>query len=94
MVGYAVGPRPGALIYNLAHNWATGVAVLVLVAAIAAAAMRFRVAPLAGAAAILLLPSAGGVVDTGISITFEGPISTLPSRDGLMASTPSLERPK
>ena len=30
MVGYAVGPRPGALIYNLAHNWATGVAVLVL----------------------------------------------------------------
>ena len=39
------------------------VAVLVLVAAIAAAAMRFRVAPLAGAAAILLLPFAGGVVN-------------------------------
>ena len=28
MVGYLVGPRPGALIYNLAHNWAVGVAVL------------------------------------------------------------------
>ena len=28
MVGYVVGPRPGALIYNLAHNWAAGVAVL------------------------------------------------------------------
>ena len=30
MVGYLVGPRPGALIYNLAHNWAAGVAVLAL----------------------------------------------------------------
>jgi hypothetical protein len=30
MIGYVVGPRPGALIYNLAHNWATGVAVLAL----------------------------------------------------------------
>ena len=28
MVGYLVGPRPGALIYNLAHNWALGVTVL------------------------------------------------------------------
>jgi len=39
------------------------VAVLVLVAAIAAGAMRFRVAPLAGAAALLLIPFAGGVVN-------------------------------
>jgi len=39
------------------------VAVLLLVAAIAAAAMRFRVAPLAGVAAILLIPFAGGVVN-------------------------------
>jgi len=38
-------------------------AVLVLVAAIAMAAMRFRVAPLAGAAALLLVPFAGGVVN-------------------------------
>ena len=30
MVGYLGGPRPGAMIYNLAHNWATGVAVLAL----------------------------------------------------------------
>lgn len=30
MVGYLAGPRPGALIYNLAHNWAVGVAVLAL----------------------------------------------------------------
>ncbi len=30
MVGYLVGPRPGALIYNVVHNWATGVAVLAL----------------------------------------------------------------
>jgi hypothetical protein len=28
MVGYLVGPRLGALIYNLAHNWVAGVAVL------------------------------------------------------------------
>jgi hypothetical protein len=39
------------------------VAVLVLVAALAAAAMRFRVAPLAGAAALVLVPFAGGVVN-------------------------------
>jgi hypothetical protein len=30
MVGYLAGPRPGALIYNLVHNWAIGVAVLAL----------------------------------------------------------------
>jgi hypothetical protein len=30
MVGYLVGPRPGSVIYNLAHNWAIGVAVLAL----------------------------------------------------------------
>ena len=30
MIGYLAGPRPGALIYNLAHNWAAGVAVLAL----------------------------------------------------------------
>lgn len=28
MVGYVAGPRPGAFLYNLAHNWATGLAVL------------------------------------------------------------------
>ncbi len=30
MVGYLGGPRSGALIYNLVHNWAAGVAVLAL----------------------------------------------------------------
>jgi hypothetical protein len=30
MVGYLAGPRSGALIYNLVHNWAIGVAVLAL----------------------------------------------------------------
>ena len=30
MVGYVVGPRPGAVVYNLAHNWAAGVTVLAL----------------------------------------------------------------
>jgi len=30
MAGYLAGPRLGALVYNLAHNWATGVAVLAL----------------------------------------------------------------
>ena len=30
MVGYLGGPRSGALIYNVLHNWATGVAVLAL----------------------------------------------------------------
>jgi hypothetical protein len=39
------------------------VAVLSLVAALAAAAMRFRAAPLAGAAALVLIPFAGGVVN-------------------------------
>ncbi|HEY1218787.1 MAG: hypothetical protein ABSE42_06660 [Bryobacteraceae bacterium] len=39
------------------------VAVLLLVAVAAAAAVRFRVAPLAGAAALLLIPFAGGVVN-------------------------------
>ena len=39
------------------------VAVLVLVSAAAVAAMRFRVAPLAGVAALLLIPFAGGVVN-------------------------------
>jgi Domain of unknown function (DUF4260) len=28
MIGYAAGPRPGAVVYNLAHNWAVGLAVL------------------------------------------------------------------
>jgi hypothetical protein len=28
MVGYLAGPRPGAILYNLAHNWLTGLAVL------------------------------------------------------------------
>ncbi len=30
MVGYLGGPRPGALVYNLAHNWVAGLAVLAL----------------------------------------------------------------
>jgi hypothetical protein len=30
MVGYLAGPRPGAVIYNLVHNWAVGVGVLAL----------------------------------------------------------------
>ncbi len=30
MAGYLVGPQPGALVYNLAHNWAAGVVVLSL----------------------------------------------------------------
>ena len=30
MAGYLAGPRPGALLYNLFHNWAIGVAVLAL----------------------------------------------------------------
>jgi hypothetical protein len=28
MVGYLAGPSPGAMTYNLAHNWATGLAVI------------------------------------------------------------------
>ena len=28
MIGYAAGPGPGAVVYNLAHNWAVGLAVL------------------------------------------------------------------
>jgi hypothetical protein len=30
MAGYLAGPRAGAALYNLAHNWAAGVAVLAL----------------------------------------------------------------
>jgi len=28
MVGYVAGPRVGAVVYNLAHNWLTAIAVL------------------------------------------------------------------
>lgn len=28
MLGYLLGPRPGAALYNLAHNWAIGLLVL------------------------------------------------------------------
>jgi hypothetical protein len=28
MVGYLVGPHPGAIVYNLAHNWFTAAVVL------------------------------------------------------------------
>lgn len=28
MLGYLRGPHPGAIAYNIAHNWATGAAVL------------------------------------------------------------------
>jgi Domain of unknown function (DUF4260) len=28
MAGYLAGPRPGAIVYNLAHNWAIGLAAL------------------------------------------------------------------
>ncbi len=44
------------------YHWRR-VAVLLLVAAIAAAAVRFRLAPLAAAAVLLLIPLAGGVVN-------------------------------
>ena len=27
-IGYLAGPRPGAMVYNLAHNWAVGLLVL------------------------------------------------------------------
>jgi hypothetical protein len=30
MIGYLLGPRPGAVLYNVAHNWAVGVAMLAL----------------------------------------------------------------
>ena len=30
MIGYLAGPRPGAVVYNMAHNWALGLAVLAL----------------------------------------------------------------
>ena len=30
MAGYLVGPGAGAALYNLAHNWAAGIAVLAL----------------------------------------------------------------
>jgi hypothetical protein len=28
MIGYLVGPHPGAIVYNVAHNWFTALAVL------------------------------------------------------------------
>ncbi len=28
MVGYVGGPRPGSVVYNIAHNWAVGIAAL------------------------------------------------------------------
>ncbi len=28
MIGYLIGPRPGSVTYNLAHNWAVGLLVL------------------------------------------------------------------
>jgi hypothetical protein len=34
MIGYAFGPRPGALTYNLVHHQATGIVVLALGAAL------------------------------------------------------------
>jgi hypothetical protein len=30
MVGYLGGPRPGAFLYNVAHNWAAGITVLAI----------------------------------------------------------------
>lgn len=30
MVGYLLGPRAGAVVYNVVHNWAAGIAVLAL----------------------------------------------------------------
>jgi hypothetical protein len=35
-VGYLAGPRPGAIVYNVAHNWATGLIVLGAGSALAA----------------------------------------------------------
>jgi len=34
MIGYLLGPRQGAVLYNLAHNWASGLLVLGLGAAL------------------------------------------------------------
>jgi hypothetical protein len=41
VVGYLVGPRPGAIVYNVAHSWFTALAVLGLglVANVAAVAL-------------------------------------------------------
>ena len=39
MVGYLAGPRPGALIYNLVHNWVLGITVLGLAWLIGSPAM-------------------------------------------------------
>lgn len=47
MFGYGIGPRPGAFVYNLAHNWAAGMAVL-------GAAWWLAAPPLALAGAILV----------------------------------------
>jgi hypothetical protein len=44
MVGYVAGPRPGAAVYNLAHNWATALVVLG-----AGAALNVELLVLAGA---------------------------------------------
>ena len=47
MAGYLAGPRPGAFIYNLAHNWALGLLVL-------GAGFALPSAPLVLAGAILV----------------------------------------
>jgi len=47
MVGYLAGPRSGGFVYNLAHNWAAGIAFLAL-------AWWLTAAPLALAGAILV----------------------------------------
>ena len=47
MVGYIRGPRPGAAVYNLAHNWAVGLAVL-------GAGVALAATPLVLAGAILI----------------------------------------
>lgn len=39
IAGYAMGPRVGAITYNLVHNWAAGLAVLAAGAALAAPAL-------------------------------------------------------
>ena len=47
MAGYLVGPRPGAALYNLAHNWGLGLALL-------GAGVATGTAPLLLAGAILV----------------------------------------
>ena len=48
MVGYLAGPRVGAVVYNVAHNWALGIVVLGLAWAVASPALALAGAILVG----------------------------------------------